>query len=94
MLDFYKELGPCHKCGGLPVVEEYTFYAGGGEAMEIRCRNCGLTMRYDAENAYFVGGGHITIAQNVSWSYRDSEHKNAIEIWNAGFGGMKNESNC
>jgi hypothetical protein len=90
MMDFYKELSHCTRCGGDPTVDMYTFYADGGEAMEIRCRNCGLTMRYDTENAHLVRGGNITLAQNVSWSYRDRGHKNAIEIWNAGFGGVKN----
>lgn len=90
MIDFYKELGVCPACGGSPIVDMYSFYADGGEAMTIRCRDCGLTMEYDTETAHAVNGACINLAQNVSWSYRDRGHKNAIEVWNAGFGGTKN----
>lgn len=90
MMDFRKELGPCPRCGGKPTVDMFCCYADGGEAMTIRCMDCGLTMEYDTENAHTVGGSWIKLAQNVSWAYRDISHKDAIEVWNAGFGGTKN----
>lgn len=89
MMDFYKELGPCPRCGGDPVIDMYCCYVDGGEGITIRCMKCGLTMKYDTENAYAVGSW-IKLAQNVSWSYSDIDHKNAIEVWNDGFGGIKN----
>jgi len=90
MIDFYKELGLCPRCGGNPVVDMYKIGYLEGESMTIRCRNCGLTMDYDTENAYAIGGACIRLSQNVSWSYIDRGYKNAIEVWNAGFGGIKN----
>ena len=57
----------------------------------IKCEKCDLTMDYDNESRSVMtaSGRGFTLGHTVSWSYEDNNYKNAIEVWNTGFGGMK-----
>lgn len=91
MMDFYKELGPCPRCGGNPIIYAYNLGCHGYSAT-IKCEKCGLTMDYDNESrsVMTVSGRGFTLGHTVSWSYEDNNCKSAIEVWNDGFGGIKN----